>query len=113
VRFEALVPADARLFDCDCSMCARVGFLHLILPRDRFRLLAGDGLLTEYRFHTGVARHLFCRVCGVKSFYVPRSNPEGVSVNARCLDAPLAHLPVVPFNGKDWERSVHLVEGLA
>jgi len=80
VRFEALIPADARLFDCDCSMCAR---------------------------------HLFCRVCGVKSFYVPRSNPEGVSVNARCLDAPLAHLLVVPFNGKDWERSVHLVEGLA
>ena len=62
------------------------GFTHLIVPAARFRLLSGEDALTDYRFHTGVARHLFCRHCGIKSFYVPRSHPDGCSVNARCLD---------------------------
>ena len=62
------------------------GFLHLIVPAARFRLLSGGDDLFEYRFNTGAARHLFCRHCGIKSFYVPRSHPDGYSVNARCID---------------------------
>ena len=82
VRFEVDAPARLLVHDCNCSICAMSGFQHLIVPGSRFRLLAGADALTEYTFNTGVARHLFCRRCGVKSFYEPRSNPDGYSVNA-------------------------------
>lgn len=87
VRFDVDAPADIEALECNCSICTMTGFLHLIVPASRFRLLAGGEALTQYCFNTGTARHLFCRHCGVKSFYVPRSNPEGFSVNVRCLDA--------------------------
>lgn len=80
------------------------GFLHLIVPGPCFRLTAGESALVEYRFNTGAARHLFCRTCGVKSWYVPRSNPDGYSVNLRCLDPdPARTVTVVPFDGRNWE----------
>ena len=87
VRFEVDAPAVLPVIECNCSMCRMTGFQHLIVPASRFRLLQGADALTEYTFNTGVARHLFCRHCGIKSFYVPRSHPDGFSVNARCLDA--------------------------
>ncbi len=86
VRFEVMAPARISVVDCNCSMCSKFGYLHLIVPKSRFRLLQGEDVLTTYTFNTGVARHIFCSVCGVKSFYVPRSHPDGYSVNARCLD---------------------------
>ncbi len=105
VRFEAALPAEVEAQDCNCSICARTGFIHVIVPEARFRLVQGQGSLTEYTFNTGVARHLFCRVCGIKSFYRPRSNPDGWSVNARCLDdAGDLTLRITPFDGRDWER---------
>jgi hypothetical protein len=105
VRFEVALPAKVEAQDCNCSICARTGFLHIIVPESRFTLLSGQDRLSSYSFNTGVARHLFCSVCGVKSFYRPRSNPDGWSVNARCLD-DFAHLAmtVTPFDGRDWER---------
>jgi hypothetical protein len=107
VRFEVEAPADVRVSECNCSMCAKVGYLHLIVEAPRFRLLAGEDALTTYRFNTGTARHLFCRHCGVKSFYVPRSHPDGYSVNLRCLDAgTLASVSVEPFDGQRWEDAV-------
>ncbi|MGH8029994.1 MAG: GFA family protein, partial [Arenimonas sp.] len=82
------------------------GFLHLIVPRARFRLLSDPEALAEYRWNTGVARHLFCRNCGIKSFYVPRSNPEGIDVNVHCLDpSTITQLLVEPFDGQDWEAN--------
>jgi hypothetical protein len=104
VRFEAALPAAIEAQDCNCSICARTGFLHVIVPESRFRLVSGEDRLTAYTFNTGTARHLFCSVCGVKSFYRPRSNPDGWSVNARCLDnfADL-DMTVTPFDGRDWE----------
>lgn len=87
VRFEVDAPARIDVLDCTCSICRMSGFLHLIVPAARFRLIDGEDALTEYRFNTGAAKHLFCRHCGIKSFYVPRSHPDGYSVNARCLDA--------------------------
>lgn len=86
VRYEVEVARRPPVQECTCSICRMTGFVHLIVPAARFRLLRGSGALVEYRFHTGVARHLFCRHCGVKSFYVPRSHPHGFSINARCLD---------------------------
>jgi hypothetical protein len=108
VRFEIRAPAVVELHDCNCSICARTGFLHLIVPADRFRLVQGEDSLTEYRFNTGVAKHLFCSVCGVKSFYVPRSNPDGFSVNFRCLDpGTVREYTIVPFDGRHWEQAAH------
>ena len=105
VRFEVLAPAAIEVDECDCSMCGKVGFLHLIVPKDRFKLLSGADALTTYTFNTQVAKHLFCATCGVKSFYIPRSHPDGVSVNARCIDAgSIESMTVIPFDGRNWEK---------
>ena len=106
VAFEVAAPAALELFECNCSICAMTGFLHLIVPQQRFRLLRGRDSLSEYTFNTGVARHLFCRRCGIKSFYVPRSHPDGISVHARCLDpATVTALQITPYDGRNWEAA--------
>ncbi|MEO5626183.1 MAG: GFA family protein [Dokdonella sp.] len=87
VRFEVDAPAVIAALDCNCSICRMSRFLHLIVPAGRFRLLSGSEVLTEYTFNTGTAKHRFCRVCGIKSFYVPRSNPDGFDINVHCLAA--------------------------
>ena len=99
VRFEVDAPACIEALDCNCSICRMGGFLHLIVATSRFRLLAGEASLREYRFNTGAARHLFCAQCGIKSFYVPRSNPDGIDVNVRCLDpATIVQVTTLPFD---------------
>jgi hypothetical protein len=106
IAFEVDAPARLTVSDCNCSICRMSGYQHLIVPRASFRLLQGADSLAEYRFNTGVARHLFCRYCGVKSFYVPRSNPDGYSVNVRCLDpATIEHIEVEAFDDRDREKS--------
>jgi hypothetical protein len=110
VRFEVIAPANIEVLDCDCSICSKFGFLHLIVPAERFKLLLGGDALATYTFSTGVAKHFFCATCGVKSFYVPRSHPTGFSVNARCLDSgSVQSMTVKAFNGRDWEegRAAH------
>jgi hypothetical protein len=87
VRFTAQAPAVLEVLECNCSICRMTGFLHLIVPATRFAITQGKEVLTEYRFNTGTARHFFCKTCGIKPFYVPRSNPDGWDINARCLDA--------------------------
>jgi hypothetical protein len=105
VRFEIQAPAEIQVSDCNCTICAKSGYLHLTLPQSRFRLLSGSEYLTSYQFNTGTAKHLFCSICGVKSFYVPRSHPDGYSVNARCLDeGTVTSMRVERFDGKNWER---------
>ena len=106
VAFEVMAPARVTVSDCNCSICRMSGYLHLIVPQERLRLLRGEEALTAYAFNTGTARHLFCRHCGVKSFYVPRSNPDGYSVNLRCLDAAtLEHVVIEPFDDNDRDSS--------
>jgi hypothetical protein len=106
VRWEAELPTEITAEACNCSMCARTGFLHVIAPAARFRLLSGADRLVEYRFNTGVARHLFCRTCGVKSFYVPRSNPDGYSLNLNCMDQKaFKSVTVRPFDGQNWQAN--------
>ena len=104
VRFEAKLPAKVAAQSCNCSICVMTGFVHVIVPEARFRLVQGSGDLTTYTFNTGVARHLFCARCGVKSFYRPRSNPDGWSVNARCLDEADG-LEIEAFDGQNWEAN--------
>lgn len=105
VRFEIQAPAEIEVSDCNCSICCKSGYLHLTVPQSRFRLLSGSDSLSSYQFNTGTAKHLFCSVCGVKSFYVPRSHPDGYSVNARCLDeGTVTGMRVERIDGKNWER---------
>jgi hypothetical protein len=105
VRFEVTAPATIEVGECNCSMCSRTGYLHLLVPKSRFRLVSGEDALTTYRFNTKTAKHLFCSVCGIKSFYVPRSNPEGFSVNARCLDeGTVSGMTFRKIDGKNWEK---------
>jgi hypothetical protein len=114
VRFEVDAPARLLVQDCNCSLCRMSGFLHLIVPASRFRLVSGADDISEYTFNTGVAKHRFCRVCGVKSFYIPRSNPDGVDVNARCLDAgTVASLEIESFDGTNWEANAGGLEHLS
>jgi hypothetical protein len=114
VRFDVQAPARIVASECNCSICRMSGYLHLIVPRSRFQLLQGANELTEYTFNTGAARHLFCRRCGVKSFYVPRSNPDGYSVNVRCLDpATIEHVEVEPFDDNDREASEAKIRNLS
>lgn len=106
VRFTAKVPDKVELLDCNCSICSLTGFLHLIVPHGDFRLLSGQDALTSYRFGTGRAEHLFCRTCGVKSFYQPRSHPDAWSVNFNAVAAP-AEMQVTRrrFDGRNWEEA--------
>jgi hypothetical protein len=105
VQFEIDAPAVITVQDCNCSVCAMSGFLHLIVPKSQFRLLRGHEFISEYTFNTGVAKHRFCKICGVKSFYIPRSNPDGVDVNARCLlPGSITKMHIEAFDGQNWER---------
>ena len=104
VRFEVQTPDEIELVDCNCSMCAKTGYLHLIVPKARFKLTKGNTKLTTYTFNTGAAKHMFCSVCGIKSFYIPRSHPDGYSINFRCLDKTEFHsIITTEFDGRQWE----------
>jgi len=114
VRFEVEAPAEVEALECNCSICRMSGFLHLIVPTARFRLLAGADDLVEYRFGTGTARHRFCGVCGVKSFYVPRSNPDGIDVNVRCIDAgTIERIAITSFDDSRREQSERAIAHLS
>lgn len=106
VRFEADVPREVTVLDCNCSICAKIGFRHLIAPHENFRLLRGQEALTSYRFGTGAAEHLFCAHCGVKSFYQPRSHPDAWSINLNALDdASSLDISFERFDGRNWEQA--------
>jgi hypothetical protein len=106
VRFRVTTDL-ARVTDCNCSICTKKGFLHAIVPRDAFELVSGAEALTTYRFNTGAAQHTFCATCGIHSFYVPRSDPDKIDVNVRCLDGvDLTTIKPLTFDGKNWERAM-------
>jgi hypothetical protein len=106
VRFRVTAELET-VSECNCSMCAKKGYLHLIVPPERFELLSGREDLTTYQFNTGVAKHHFCRRCGIHSFYVPRSDPDEIDVNARCLDGvDPSTLRITRFDGQHWEAAM-------
>jgi hypothetical protein len=106
VRFR--VTADlSRVTECNCSICSKKGFLHLIVAPEAFELISGKDALTTYRFNTGVAQHTFCATCGIHPFYIPRSDPDKVDVNVRCLDGvDVAALRIGHFDGRNWEEAM-------
>ena len=108
VRFEVAANADVAADECNCSICRMGGYLHLLVAKTDFNLLQGEDALQNYRFNSGIAQHYFCRDCGIKSFYIPRSHPDGVSVNVNCLDQDcVGSVTVTPFDGENWEKNVH------
>lgn len=107
IVFQVEAPSVIDADQCNCSICTKSGYLHLIVPVRHFTLLQGQESLTTYRFNTGVAQHTFCKVCGVKPFYTPRSNPDGVDVNVHCLDTEDLEVRVTPFDGQKWEQNAH------
>ena len=106
VKFAIEIPDKIIVHRCNCSICRKSGYLHLIVAANRFKLLEGEDCLVDYRFHTGVARHLFCSTCGIKSFYVPRSHPDSFSVNLNCVDLPDGvAITIEEFNGRNWSEN--------
>lgn len=106
VKFQIELPDTIIAHRCNCSICQKSGYLHLIVTADRFLLLEGEDSLVEYKFHTGVARHLFCETCGIKSFYVPRSHPDSFSVNLNCVDLPgRVEVSIEDFDGRNWSEN--------
>jgi len=107
VRFEVDAPENIEATRCNCSICRMSGFLHLFVGHKDFRLISGQDSLTTYTFNTGVAQHSFCSNCGVKSYYIPRSHPDGISVNVNCLDpASILCVEETAFDGENWEKNV-------
>ncbi len=107
VLFEVEAPEDLEVTECNCSICSKAGILHLIVDKSQFKLLSGGNHLSTYTFDTHEAKHLFCKTCGIKSFYIPRSHPDGYSVNARCLDdANIKSINITQFDGKNWEKNI-------
>ncbi len=108
VTFEVQAPADIKADQCNCSICRMSGYLHMIVPKNDFQLLSGEDVLETYQFNSRVAEHYFCQHCGIKSFYVPRSHPDGISVNVNCLVRDtIDSLTVTPFDGENWEKNIH------
>ena len=106
VRFRVTADLD-RVTYCNCSMCTKKGFLHLIVRPDQFEVVSGKDSLSTYQFNTNVAKHTFCKICGIHPFYVPRSDPDKVDVNVRCLDdVDLATLKAKSFDGRHWEEAI-------
>lgn len=106
VRFRARVDLDL-LSQCNCTICTKKGILHLPVATEDFELVRGKTALTVYAFGTGVAQHTFCSNCGMHAFYIPRSQPDRITVNARCLDGidGPSLKPARFFDGRHWEEA--------
>ena len=104
IKFSVELPDIVQAQNCNCSICNKTGFVHVIVPKSRFTLLQGADNITTYTFNTGVAKHTFCKTCGVKPFYTPRSNPDGIDINLRCLDQQPPQVELEDFDGQHWEQ---------
>jgi hypothetical protein len=107
-RIAFRVQADlAEVLECNCSICTKKGFLHLIVEKARFQLLRGEQHMATYSFNTHVAKHIFCVTCGCHPYYIPRSDPDKIDVNARCLDGiDISSIAPHPFDGINWEQGM-------
>lgn len=109
ITFEVEAPEVIEADYCNCSICTKSGYLHLIVPLSKFKLLGGEEMISTYTFNTGIAKHTFCKNCGVKPFYTPRSNPDGIDINVHCLDTEGLTVNITDFDGQNWEQNAHKV----
>lgn len=107
IKFQVQAKEPLEVDRCNCSICRKGGFLHLIVPKNKFVLLEGQDHIQTYEFGSGIAKHTFCKHCGIKPFYIPRSNPDGVDINVNCLDEQHLDMQITDFDGQDWEKHAH------
>lgn len=113
VQFEVDAPEVIECQECNCSICSKSGYLHLIVPKSKFKFIQGEEEITTYTFDSAEAKHKFCKICGIKSFYIPRSNPNGFDVNVRCLTPEPKDIVIEQFDGKNWEKHAHKLAHLS
>ena len=113
IRFEVEAPQKIKCVNCNCSICSKSWYLHLIVPRSKFHLIEGATSIKTYTFGSGIAKHHFCNTCGVKSFYIPRSNPDGVDVNVNCLQPRPVEIEIESFDGQQWDNHAHTLKHLS
>ena len=109
VRYEIEAAKQIKTVICNCSICNKSDYIHYVVDAKDFTLLQGKEHITTYTFNTGTAKHHFCKTCGIKSFYVPRSRPDGFSINVRCLDNP-PKFTTKAFDGQHWEENFHTLQ---
>lgn len=108
VEFQVLTSPDLVVWKCNCSICNMKQNYHFIVPKPKFKLLKGEDQLTIYQFNTKVAKHYFCKICGVQSFYSPRSNPDGYAITYNCIRNKelCSSIKIEEFNGENWEETI-------
>ena len=106
IRFEFYCRKDVSIVKCNCSICSITNFLHLIIPHKDFILLRGKEHLHTYQFNKNIAKHFFCKICGIKSFYQPRSHKNCFSINYNSVINPPKIKSVNSFNGRDFENNI-------
>jgi hypothetical protein len=121
VRFEADIDLSAGTNKCNCSICTKSRNWNAVIKPAAFRLLAGEGELSDYQFGSNSAHHVFCRHCGVRSFgrgFVKEIGGDYVSVQLASLDnmepQELVAAPVRFADGRNnnWGAAPHEVRHL-
>ena len=111
IQFEVLGEKNIKVLDCSCSICSILNYKHYIVDKSQFKLLKGKKYLSTYTFNTNVAKHLFCKNCGIKSFYIPRSHPDSISVNLNCIHSKTINkIKIIKFDGKHWNKNINKIK---
>ena len=111
IKFEVLGEKNIKVLDCSCSICSILNYKHYIVDKSQFKLLKGKKYLSTYTFNTNVAKHLFCKNCGIKSFYIPRSHPDSISVNLNCIHSKTINkVKIIKFDGKHWNKNINKIK---
>ncbi|PAV75375.1 hypothetical protein WR25_14855 [Diploscapter pachys] len=109
VKWVMRAPRVLQCVRCNCSICKKKSLIHYIVKREKFTLVQGGDKLKTYTFNTGVAQHRFCKKCGVQSFYIPRSNPNSISVMPNCIDSnTVDSIELSDFEGQNWDEAIKL-----
>jgi len=107
VSFTFTAPSVIDITQCDCSICSMTGYQHVFVTKGRLDFISGEDNLKVYTFNTGAAQHMFCKTCGIKPLYVPRSHPDSYSVNLRCVTSQTLSIgKTIQFCGKNWEDNI-------
>lgn len=111
IQFEVLGEENIQILNCTCSICSIVNYKHYIVNKSKFKLIKGKDLLSNYTFNTKTAKHIFCKICGIKSFYIPRSHPDSISVNLNCIYSnTVKKIKIIKFDGKNWKKNINKIK---
>ena len=113
IQFEVTGKNNIQVLDCSCSICSIVNYKHYVVDKSQFKLLKGKKYLSTYTFNTKVAKHMFCKICGIKSFYIPRSHPDSISINLNCINSKTINkVKIIKFDGKHWKKNINKIKSL-